>query len=130
MSPETLPRDAQLSTGNLPPAQRDAVGFILRLGRALHSYGYAANQLEEVMDQAAQRLGLRGQFFTTPTSIFAAFGPQEDQRTFLIRVEPGGVDLGRLAVDSCHPSPLLQRPRGPPDLGGCRHARQRVQGRP
>ena len=97
MSPETLPQDAQLSTGNLAPAERDAVGFILRLGRALHSYGYAANQLEEVMDQAAQRLGLRGQFFTTPTSIFAAFGPQEDQRTFLIRVEPGGVDLGRLA---------------------------------
>lgn len=98
MSPETLPKDAQISIGSLPPAERDAVGFILRLGRALHSYGYAAHRLEDVMDQASSRLGLSGQFFTTPTSIFAAFGPQDDQRTFLIRVEPGDVDLGRLAM--------------------------------
>ena len=98
MSPETLPQDAQLTTGSLPPADRDAVGFILRLGRALHTYGYAAHRLEDVMGQAAARLGLTGQFFTTPTSIFAAFGPQDDQRTFLIRVEPGAVDLGKLAM--------------------------------
>jgi uncharacterized membrane protein YjjP (DUF1212 family) len=90
--------DAVARTGELPAEQRHAVGFILRLGRSLHSYGYAANQLEEVMDQAAGRLGLEGQFFSTPTSIFAAFGPQENQHTFLIRVQPGGVDLGRLAA--------------------------------
>ncbi len=85
--------------GALPPnpGERDAIGFLLRLGRALHSYGYAAHRLEQVLDQASQRLDLEGQFFSTPTSIFASFGPQEDQRTFLIRVEPGGVDLGRLA---------------------------------
>jgi uncharacterized membrane protein YjjP (DUF1212 family) len=77
--------------------ERDSIGFILRLCKALHSYGYAAHGIEQVLDQAARRLGLKGQFFTTPTSIFASFGPQEDQRTHLIRVEPGGVDLGRLA---------------------------------
>ena len=98
MSPETPSRDAQFDPGRLPPAERDAVGFVLRMGRALHSYGYAAHRLEEVMGQASVRLGLTGQFFTTPTSIFAAFGAQEDQRTFLIRVEPGDVDLGRLAT--------------------------------
>lgn len=80
------------------PRERDAIGFILRLGKALHSYGYAAHRLEQVLDQSAERLGLTSQFFSTPTSIFAAFGDQEDQRTFLIRVEPGGVDLGRLAM--------------------------------
>src|SRR5215470_4671998 len=76
---------------------RDAVGFTLRLGRALHAYGVAADRLEEVMEKAAERLGLQGQFFSTPTSIFASFGPQEEQRTYLMRVTPGEVDLGKLA---------------------------------
>ena len=80
------------------PNEQDSIGFILRLGKALHSYGYAAHRLEQVLDQAAGQLDLNGQFFSTPTSIFASFGPQDDQRTFLIRVEPGGVDLGRLAM--------------------------------
>ena len=95
----TLPSGIPL-VGSVPssPAERDAIGFILRLGRALHSYGYAAHRLEQVLDQAAQRLELEGQFFSTPTSIFASFGRQDDQRTYLIRVEPGGVDLGRLAM--------------------------------
>ncbi len=75
----------------------DAIGFILRLARALHTYGYAAHRLEEVMELAALRLGLVGQFFSTPTSIFAAFGEQDRQRTYLLRVEPGDVDLGKLA---------------------------------
>jgi uncharacterized membrane protein YjjP (DUF1212 family) len=49
------------------------------------------------MEKAARRLNLEGQFFSTPTSIFASFGPQDEQRTFLMRVTPGEVDLGRLA---------------------------------
>lgn len=77
--------------------QKEAIAFILRLGRALHAHGCDAQRLEEVMNAACQRLGLHGQFFSTPTSIFAAFGPQESQQTFLIRVEPGGTDLGKLA---------------------------------
>ena len=42
------------------PRERDAIGFILRLGKALHSYGYAAHRLEQVLDQSAERLGLTG----------------------------------------------------------------------
>jgi uncharacterized membrane protein YjjP (DUF1212 family) len=76
---------------------RDAVGFVLRLGRALHAYGIPAHRLEEVMVKASEKLGLQGQFFSTPTSIFASFGPQEEQRTFLMRVTPGEVDLGKVA---------------------------------
>jgi uncharacterized membrane protein YjjP (DUF1212 family) len=75
----------------------DRVGFILKMGRAMHGYGYAAHRLEEALSATAKRLGLEAQFFSTPTSIFAAFGPQEAQRTHLIRVEPGETDLGRLA---------------------------------
>jgi len=72
------------------------VRFVLRLGRALHTCGYPSHRVEEVMDRAATRLGLEAQLFTTPTSIFAAFGPEDRQRTFLLRVEPGEVHLERL----------------------------------
>jgi uncharacterized membrane protein YjjP (DUF1212 family) len=70
---------------------------VLNLGRALHTSGYSAPRLEEVLILASDRLGLIGQFFSTPTSIMASFGPQDDQRTFMIRVEPGDSDLGKLA---------------------------------
>lgn len=78
-------------------SDRDAVGFILRLGRALHTYGYAAHRLEESLAAVAHQIGIEAQFFSTPTAISAAFGPQDDQRTFLIRIEPGDQDLGKLA---------------------------------
>src|SRR5258706_9425419 len=80
----------------LGPATPDAVLFVLRLGRALHPCGYSAPRLEEIMTRASVRLGLEGQFFTTPTSIFAAFGSDDRQRTWLLRVEPGDVHLDRL----------------------------------
>jgi uncharacterized membrane protein YjjP (DUF1212 family) len=79
-------------------AEEAAAGFVLRLGRALHMYGYTANGLEDVLEQVSTRLGLKGQFFASPTSISAAFGEIERQRSHLVRVEPGEVDLGRLAA--------------------------------
>ena len=75
----------------------DATQFILNLGRALHGYGYEAGRLEDVLGLAATQLGVEAQFFSTPTSIMAAFGKQDDQRTYLIRVVPGDRDLGKLA---------------------------------
>jgi len=77
-------------------ADDDATAFVLRLGRALHALGYSSHRIEELLADTTTRLGLEGQFFTTPTSIFAAFGPQEQQRTFLVRVEPGDLHLERL----------------------------------
>src|SRR5258706_6648496 len=74
----------------------DATAFLLRLGRAFHAMGYPSHRIEEMLGDAAERLGLVGQFFTTPTSIFAAFGAQDQQRTFLVRVEPGDLHLERL----------------------------------
>ncbi len=40
---------------------------------------------------------MQGQFFSTPTSLFASFGPQDEQQTYLIRVTPGEVNLGKIA---------------------------------
>ena len=71
--------------------------FLLDLGRALHAYGTPTHRLERAMDQIGQRLELQPQVLATPTSITVAFGPEHDQRTALIRVEPGGINLEKLA---------------------------------
>jgi uncharacterized membrane protein YjjP (DUF1212 family) len=80
-----------------PAAEDLAIDYVLRLGRALHAYGYASPALERALVLASTRLGLVGHFFSTPTSIFVAFGAGASQRTFLTRVEPGGLSLGKLA---------------------------------
>jgi uncharacterized membrane protein YjjP (DUF1212 family) len=90
-----LPAEQLVALQEPPPVP--AVAFTLRLGQALHRYGTPAHRLEEQMRLVSQRLGLEARFFSTPTSIFASFGPPEALRTSLIRVEPGEMDLGRLA---------------------------------
>ena len=88
----------------MPPESGDdpnpvAVGFILRLARALHAYGHSAPRLEDILAATSDRLGLAGhRFFSMPTQIMAAFGPEERQRTHLLRVEPGETNLGKLAA--------------------------------
>ncbi len=79
-------------------AQHLSSHFILHLARALHAHGYPAHRLEAVLGEVAATLGIEAQFFTTPTSIFAAFGTQDDQRTHLMRVEPGQPNLGHLSA--------------------------------
>ena len=94
-----------------------AVGFVLQLGRALHSYGYSAQRLEDVLGATSDRLGLEGyQFFSTPTSIMASFGPIGRQRTHMLRVEPGEVNLGKLVALEQVAVEVAQG-RQPPDDG-------------
>jgi len=76
-----------------------AVSFVLQLGRALHQHGESAQRLEDILVATSARLGLQGaQFFSTPTSILATFGPLGEQRTHMLRVQPGDVNLGTLAA--------------------------------
>src|SRR5215212_4643037 len=75
-----------------------SISFAIKLGKALHQYGAPSHRLEEAMSLVLQRLGLEGQFFTTPTGIFVSFGAPEEHRTSLIRVEPGNVDLEKMAL--------------------------------
>lgn len=72
------------------------VRFVLEFGRALQLYGAAAHRLEEALESCCLSLGLEGQFFATPTSVFCAFGSLDDQRVRLLRVNAGEVDLGKL----------------------------------
>jgi uncharacterized membrane protein YjjP (DUF1212 family) len=75
--------------------------------------------LEEALGQVCHRLGLEGQFFSMPTALFAAFGQGEEHRTFQIRVEPGGVDLGKL-VELDHTRALVAGGRLDPEAGSRR----------
>ncbi len=80
-----------------PDDVRAAIRFVLFLGQALHRFGFAADRVEEAMDRVGRKLRLTGQYFVTPTGIFAAFGSHERQRTFLLRVSPGDLELGKVA---------------------------------
>jgi len=71
--------------------------LVLNLGRALLRVGSPAHRLETAMQVMAERLGLKGEFFSTPTALIASLGDGQRQQTFLARVEPGGADLGKLA---------------------------------
>jgi uncharacterized membrane protein YjjP (DUF1212 family) len=73
------------------------IELVLLLGKALHRYGVDARRLENTLIQVSEKLGLEAQFFSTPTSILAAFGPHARERTSLVRVEPGDLDLEKLA---------------------------------
>lgn len=99
-TPRPTPPPAPVAS---PPLQasgvsgHEAVGFVLRLGRALHNAGFSAHRLETTLSDVSRQLGLEAQFFSTPTSIMAAFGPPDAQRTHLIRAEPGTTNLSHLS---------------------------------
>jgi uncharacterized membrane protein YjjP (DUF1212 family) len=78
-------------------SQEGQITFVLALGEALHRYGTPAHRLEDALGAVSERFGLKGQFFSTPTSITAAFGELGRQSTHLLRVQPGSIDLRRLA---------------------------------
>jgi uncharacterized membrane protein YjjP (DUF1212 family) len=81
-----------------PKTTDPRIAFAVKLGQALHRFGTSTHRLEEMMNLVLQKLGLDGQFFVTPTGIFASFGSPEEHRTSLIRVESTEVDLGKLAL--------------------------------
>ena len=72
------------------------------------------------------RLGVPGEFFTTPTSIFAAFGHDDRQRTYLLRVEPEGPNLSRLAGIKLILDQVLDGSLGPAE--GARRLRTVAEG--
>ena len=77
-------------------ARDDAAELVIRLGRALHAFGTSSHRLEAALERVSRHLGLEGQFFSTPTAIFASFGGGAKSETVLVRAEPGGMDLARL----------------------------------
>lgn len=71
--------------------------FLVHAAEALHRFGLPAYRLEAALLDVARALGVRLAVFATPTALTLAFGWAPEQRLALLRVEPAGVDLGRLA---------------------------------
>ncbi|HXV13068.1 MAG TPA: threonine/serine exporter family protein [Candidatus Krumholzibacteria bacterium] len=76
---------------------REGIAFIEKLARALHRYGSAAPTVEDALALVAERLGIHGEFFATPTAIFASLDTGDIDQTIMIRVEPGSVNLDKLS---------------------------------
>ena len=73
------------------------VKFILKFGKALHSVGSPAHTLESTIQGLCQQFGIKGSVVSLPTAIFSSFSHGEDEVTKIERVEPKGIDLGRLS---------------------------------
>ena len=116
----------------MPPR---AVPFLTAATERLHAYGTPAHRLERVVGGLGARFGLSVQVFSTPTSIFlgvrdADGGPEAPETVHLLRVEPGGVDLGHLVdLDDLLDEVMEGRetPAGPL-RGGAPSARARPRG--
>lgn len=78
-------------------ANDPTAALTIALGRAYHESGVPSDQLEELMHEIARALDLELQVTAFPTSLMAAIGAPGDQRVVLLRLEPGVVDLRRLA---------------------------------
>jgi len=89
----------QRSLDDVPnaPDRAKPLGFILRLAKALHTYGLPAYELEQTMNGCAQALGYGIQCMSLPTSIsMTILPPDGEPKTYLIRVAPGEVNVERL----------------------------------
>ena len=79
------------------PDRNKPIGFILRLAKALHTYGLPAYELEQTMNGCAEALGYGIQCMSTPTSIsMTILPPNSESKTYLIRVSPGEINIERL----------------------------------
>ncbi len=107
------------------PAQEDAsTRFLLQLARELHAAGAPSYRLESALEACAASWGHKVDFYSTPTSLFAAFGTGAEQRTYLQRVTPGETDLGRLSELDELMEDLVDVPLSPQEAS-CRLAAQR-----
>ncbi|HLW57740.1 MAG TPA: threonine/serine exporter family protein [Bacteriovoracaceae bacterium] len=75
------------------------VRFVTNFGRVLHSVGTPAHTLEATMQELCRKFGLKGEIVSLPTAIFSSFTDQEGEEevTKIHRVEPVGVNLGKLS---------------------------------
>jgi uncharacterized membrane protein YjjP (DUF1212 family) len=78
------------------PVPTAASELLQALGGALLEVGQPTHRLDENLERAAKRLGLKVELFTVPTAIFLSLDDRGGRRTILVRRKPGPVDLNRL----------------------------------
>jgi len=71
--------------------------LVLELAQGLHDGGAPAHRLEALIGGVAERVGLEVRVFSTPTAIYASFGPHWQGRMALLCTSAPSMDLGKLA---------------------------------
>ncbi|NVJ50236.1 MAG: threonine/serine exporter family protein [Gammaproteobacteria bacterium] len=95
--PQASAEERSLDAVPNAPDRHKPVGFILRLAKALHTYGVPAYELETTLSACARKLGYGLQCLSLPTSItMSLMRKKEHVQTFVIRVAPGEVHLDKL----------------------------------
>ncbi len=74
------------------------VELVLRLGRALLSFGLPAQRLEEALGRVAEALGLTIDCYSTPTALIVTATDGASTHTRLVRLDAGDTDLERLSA--------------------------------
>jgi uncharacterized membrane protein YjjP (DUF1212 family) len=89
-------------TASAPPGEVDRGRnsadreFVVRLARALHTYGTPVHRLESAIEEVSAALHLEVSVFATPTAIFTSFRTADRDETRFDRQNSGEVDLGKL----------------------------------
>jgi uncharacterized membrane protein YjjP (DUF1212 family) len=91
------PADPSPGEQRQPYQDHPLAGPVLNIGRALLNVGSPAHRLEAGMQVMAERLGIKAEFFSTPTVLIASLGDGSRQQTFMARAEPGRASLAKLA---------------------------------
>lgn len=73
------------------------VKFVTKFGRVLHAVGSPAHTLESTMQDMCRLFDIKGNIVSLPTAIFSSFSYEDEDITKIHRVEPVGVDLGKLS---------------------------------
>jgi uncharacterized membrane protein YjjP (DUF1212 family) len=76
----------------------DRTELLLVLSRALHQAGLASDALEDAVRDLAISLGLAIQINALPTTLTLAVGPPFAQQLVVLRLEPGKLNLRKLAL--------------------------------
>lgn len=75
------------------------INFIIKLGLALHHCGATSYRIENHLLNLAKFWNIEASFLVTPTAFTFIFSSNpDDQHTHIVRVQPAGNDLGKLAV--------------------------------
>jgi len=80
------------------PAAESPSGFVLRLTKALHMYGTPSFDLERTVNAVAEKLGFGLECFSLPTMITLSLYESEKHATYVIRVDPGDINLEKLTL--------------------------------
>ncbi|MBN8614772.1 MAG: threonine/serine exporter family protein [Deltaproteobacteria bacterium] len=86
--------NATMAEAGLDPSMR----FSLRLARGLMSYGMPAYRVEDALERVADALEFEIDVFCTPTALIVTLERENETRTQVLRVQPGGTDLEKLSA--------------------------------